>query len=274
MRTKNKINYKITEKLFGFTRQTYTKWKQEDRPIINLIEKYFSEDELREFIEYGTMEKYDFILFHNYLYAKYEFISILLALIDVANSLNKDEEMYIDYLAYSLSRDIYPDLFETKERFSKFIMQSYDNYKETHPTFNSMDLSESIERINLFFPKQEKYVDTIVYFMYKDFLPFIKACVLNQPEHINLAIEFCIKFNLYKYQSLLSYEEIYQQFKIPLKKAIDSEEASTIVDEKFDYEEFCVKINEIKQTYWSNKNKLTLDEIEFLEELKAKKKKL
>lgn len=264
---------KTIAKLFDVHQNTITNWKKENKKGLALILKYFTKEDLQEFLEYGMIEKYEFILFNNDLYAKYEFISILLALVDVANSLKKNEEIFIDYLAYALSRDIYPDLFETKERFLKFITQPYDGYREIQPTFNSIDLSESVEKVNLLFPKQVKYVDTIVYFIYKDFLPFIKACVLNQPEHINLAIEFCIKFNLYKYQSSLSYEELYQKFEIPLKKGIDSEEASTIVDEKFDYEEFCGKINEIKQIYWNNKNKLTTDEIEFLEEMKAKKKK-
>lgn len=258
---------KTVAKLFDVHQNTITNWKKENKKGLTLILKYFTKEELQEFLMYGSIEKYEFMQFHNYLYAKYQFISILIALVNAAKSLGKYEELYIDYFAYSLSRDISPDLFDNKEKFFKYIMQPYDDYKAIDPKFNSIDLSESIEKINLLFPKEEKYVDTIVYFMYKDFIPFIKSCVINQPEHINLAIKFCIKYNLYKYKSSFSYQELYQKFEVPLKKGIDSEEALIIVEEKFMYEEFRIQISKINQAYWHNKAQLSPDEIKIIEKI-------
>lgn len=51
MRIKNEINYKILENLFLFTRQTWSKWKKEKRPIVELIEKSFTDEELKRFLE-------------------------------------------------------------------------------------------------------------------------------------------------------------------------------------------------------------------------------
>jgi len=41
--------------LFKFSRGTYYSWKKEKRPIIEFIEKYFKETELKEFIESGRI---------------------------------------------------------------------------------------------------------------------------------------------------------------------------------------------------------------------------
>lgn len=56
MRIKNVLDYKLVTKLFGFSRQSWNNWKKEQaeegtRPIISLLEKYFSEYDLQEFLE-------------------------------------------------------------------------------------------------------------------------------------------------------------------------------------------------------------------------------
>ena len=37
--------------------KTYYNWKKEKRPVITLLEKYFTQEELEEFLETGTIEK-------------------------------------------------------------------------------------------------------------------------------------------------------------------------------------------------------------------------
>lgn len=43
----------LMSKLFGYSSQTYFNWKKESdkRPIINLLEKYFTKEELEEFLD-------------------------------------------------------------------------------------------------------------------------------------------------------------------------------------------------------------------------------
>lgn len=49
----------IIESLYGFSEGTYYNWKKEQRLILQLIDKYFSEDEVVEFIKTGKIKKFD-----------------------------------------------------------------------------------------------------------------------------------------------------------------------------------------------------------------------
>ena len=55
----NKIHYKKIEQLFSFTRQTWAKWQKENRPIVALVEKYFNDEDLEEFLESGKIQKFE-----------------------------------------------------------------------------------------------------------------------------------------------------------------------------------------------------------------------
>ncbi|WP_323585428.1 hypothetical protein [Aliarcobacter butzleri] len=48
---------KIILKILDIADKTYYNWKNENRPIINLLEKYHTKDELQEFLETGKIEK-------------------------------------------------------------------------------------------------------------------------------------------------------------------------------------------------------------------------
>lgn len=52
--------YKVSQekpiiKLMNFSRNTYYVWKREGRPIISLLEKYFTKEELEEFLQTGKI---------------------------------------------------------------------------------------------------------------------------------------------------------------------------------------------------------------------------
>jgi hypothetical protein len=53
--------------LFGFSRPTYYKWKRENIKVIQLLEKYFSKDELEEFLETGSIRKLETEKFKNFV---------------------------------------------------------------------------------------------------------------------------------------------------------------------------------------------------------------
>lgn len=46
-------------KLLNVSRNTYYVHKREDRPIISLLEKYFTEDDLKEFLETGRISRFE-----------------------------------------------------------------------------------------------------------------------------------------------------------------------------------------------------------------------
>lgn len=45
----------------SISRSAYFKYKKEERPVVSLLEKYFSQDELEEFLETGRIKKYDML---------------------------------------------------------------------------------------------------------------------------------------------------------------------------------------------------------------------
>lgn len=54
---------KLILELMCFSRNTFYVWKREERPIISLIEKYFSNEDLKEFLETGGIKKFENIKF-------------------------------------------------------------------------------------------------------------------------------------------------------------------------------------------------------------------
>jgi len=45
--------------LFSTAEGTFYKWKREQRPIISLLEKYFTKEDLEEFLETGAVARYE-----------------------------------------------------------------------------------------------------------------------------------------------------------------------------------------------------------------------
>jgi hypothetical protein len=51
------MDYKtLMSKFFGFSGATFYSWKKEKRPIILFIEKYFSKEDVEEFLETGKVQ--------------------------------------------------------------------------------------------------------------------------------------------------------------------------------------------------------------------------
>lgn len=53
----------IFSRLFGFNSSTYYRWKEnlDKRPIISLLQKYFTEQDLQEFLETGEISKLEIL---------------------------------------------------------------------------------------------------------------------------------------------------------------------------------------------------------------------
>ena len=51
----------IVESLFGFTEATFYRWKRQNRLIVDLLEKYFSKEDLEEFLETGEIQKQELV---------------------------------------------------------------------------------------------------------------------------------------------------------------------------------------------------------------------
>ena len=57
-------------RLFEMTPQGIGKWKKEKRPIINFIEKYFTDKDIEEFLSAGKIDRFETIQSNNYLISK------------------------------------------------------------------------------------------------------------------------------------------------------------------------------------------------------------
>ncbi|ARU47245.1 hypothetical protein [Sulfurospirillum diekertiae] len=235
----------VMAKLFDFNATTYYAWKKQNRPIITLLDQYFSKEDIEEFLEFGSIEKFGFLEFIDYTYKEAAFVSILSALANLGHVFHSNIDDYIDYLAYALSYDSgYVQSLETRQEFLAIFIYAYDSYKGY---FTIDDLGMAIKQIDLHFPAHNGYADVIAYFIDRDFLPFVKACIMNKPQYINLAIQFCIRFNLYKYKSTCHYEDLYQKFQMPFDNNINFTSALQIVFNQFNYEAFKNEIKAIKQ---------------------------
>lgn len=94
-------NFKnIITELFGFAAPTYYRWKKENRPIVNLLEKYFSDEELNEFLLTNKIERLEQI--NDFKLLKIESIKLY---IDFTQNINEQElELFLS-ICYQTQKD-------------------------------------------------------------------------------------------------------------------------------------------------------------------------
>jgi len=111
----------IIETLFGYSEATYYRWKKEERPIIKLIENYFDDEEIEEFVKTGKISKYDG---YNKLTEHKQIIQILEEIeIETGNETINKQIFLADFALY-LYRSIY-----TRDYKKKLLT---DNYNYTY----------------------------------------------------------------------------------------------------------------------------------------------
>lgn len=106
---------KTIAKLFDIHQNTVTNWKKEEKKGLALILKYFTKEDLQEFLEYGTIEKLEFVNIQNYSLQAAEFSNVLNAVKKFVELYSQEEyqKLYEEYgqnepdefLAYVSSRD-------------------------------------------------------------------------------------------------------------------------------------------------------------------------
>lgn len=62
---------KVMATLFATAEGTFYKWKKQQRPIVLLIEKYFTKEDIEEFLETGKITKLENIAPYDYLSEKH-----------------------------------------------------------------------------------------------------------------------------------------------------------------------------------------------------------
>ena len=262
---------KTIAKLFDIHQNTVTNWKKEEKKGLTLILKYFTKDDLQEFIEYGTIEKFDFAFanIQNYSVQAAEFVNVLNAVKKFVEFYSQEEyrelcEEYgynepdvflgydshdndeptnnndlapnenLDDLYERLYRDVIKDnegltylalvfsegKFESSEDFtvdnlSQKIMNCYDIFVLKHGLENrkikSSSLGTFLESFRKKYPKYPNYKEVLLSLYETNFVSLVRQCLRFHPQYADIALWFCIQFNLYKYNSPLNINEAYRQ---------------------------------------------------------------
>jgi hypothetical protein len=258
----------IIETLFGFSAPTWYRWKKENRKIVDLVEKYLSEQDLEEFLMYGTIEKLEFANIQNYSMQAASFVKVLNELrhfIEVYTNeeyrkLHEEYGDFDDELDYMFENEITEniidlqelripeedDLFEmlysikfqyaeglrylalvfskgkfdtnedfTRDNLSQQIISFYDAFvlQEEHKSrkIKSSSLGTFVETFRKEYPKFN-YYEGVLFTLYEtNFISLVKHCLRFHPEDAEIALWFCIQFNLCKYNSSQNIKDIYHQ---------------------------------------------------------------
>ena len=256
--------------LFGWgSANTYYNWKKEKRPIISLLEKYFTQADLEEFLEYATVEKFDFANIQNYSVQAAEFVNVLKSVKKFVEFYSRKEyrelceeygynepDVFLGYDSYDndeptnnndlapnenlddLYERLYSDVikdnegltylalvfsegkFESSEDFtvdnlSQEIMNCYDIFVLKQGLENrkikSSSLGTFLESLRKEYPKYPNYKEVLLSLYETNFVSLVRQCLRFHPQYADIALWFCIQFNLYKYNSPLNINEVYRQ---------------------------------------------------------------
>lgn len=141
----------IISDLFGYSSQTYFNWKKEieKRPILKMIEKYFTKQELEEFLETGQIGKYEKI-----------------KSLDFQKNKILDNFFYEYYSRKPINRD-----------FSDNIFPKFEKYVEIEVEKRREKLKEN---------GNQKTISKIKYFNKYDFFEFLLKMEINEAQKIEI----------------------------------------------------------------------------------------
>jgi len=213
--------------LFSTAEGTYYKWKKENRPIIGLLEKYFTQDELEEFVSYGTISKLEYLKYSSNQHFGLKIAKFVETLYDT--KIHIDEYVRydcIDYLAFSFH--YLGDYGGESDGFSVGHIQSsminaYDDYKSIiNNSISSSDIGYISTHFGDFYPTDIDFKDVIYFLTYvNSFIDIVKYSIWshrsrdNYVELVDIAIEFCIRYNLGCVNNgNVEFEDIYNKYSV------------------------------------------------------------
>ncbi|MDD5407116.1 MAG: hypothetical protein PHE73_09285 [Sulfurovaceae bacterium] len=107
---------KTYSKLLQNTVRTISNWKNENRPIITLLEKYFTKKDLEEFLDTGKISKFELLNKNNstLTYAGIQYIDIFKKrLVSIGDIINKDfMDIYFNALIFAKNDIVKQSVFK------------------------------------------------------------------------------------------------------------------------------------------------------------------
>ena len=203
---------KTYSKLFKNTIRTVSNWKKENRPVIALLERYFTKDDLEEFLEKGKISRYEVLQEQElvYKYAKHQYFSALETIGSLGDIVNKDfMDFYFNVLVFAKNN------LEQQTTYSPFDIQKSSILYTTRKGF-ALE-----EQNNELMPKFESGIELLSHFdcyinqfilanILQDFQPMIHTEMDDSGFKIDASVEaylHALLFVLYEVHADKSYDE-------------------------------------------------------------------
>lgn len=171
-------------KLMGFSKNTYFNWQKENRPIISLVKKYFSEEEIDEFLKSNQIKKFELI--NNFTYE------------ELANLIHQNSK--IDNIRLYEIIDFFKShtLVYLKTSFSKILHQNGYTSGIYINTLDTIDKQQFLFQLQKIF-KEANWDDVVIKINAINVLKdFSNETNFNfEKEDLNIILEILFKFEMY-----------------------------------------------------------------------------
>ncbi len=120
--------------MLGNTEKSYYRWKEEGRPIIAFLERYFTKDDLEEFLKTGIMSKLENPEDYQFSYMFFEYVRYNLKekLFRIFNDISSWSNKYInskDFIDALKNITLDPKLEIEKHKSKEFLIRAIEEYK-------------------------------------------------------------------------------------------------------------------------------------------------
>ena len=194
----------VAKDILHIGKSTYYQWKRENRPIIFLLEKYFSQDELEEFLSTGKVSKLENYKIVDILFKRYfDFIGNTICSPSGINS----AYFFFDFLTYFSQNE---DEYQSAYTVSGIDLNDFKAYLMLYIKISRYEPSKSF--LNKFIILDETVIRAIISLAKDSFLDIHKMKYIKKECFIHYIIYFAFKNNF-------KLEDLQQLFSESLKKS-------------------------------------------------------
>ncbi len=220
----------IFSDILGCSVSGFYKWKKQNRRIIDLLENYFSLQDLNEFINTGKISKFEMIEEFKWILqgSKMDYLDFVGNQLKHSNEFDFFTDFYYRFLVYidcikdnSTNSDIeFQKVFQLRDALPGFIINTKFDTQSEHEKYT---LQHKIGFINNFDQNTSNF---IILNISSDFLYISKQDkAIISDEYRKIGIIHGLMFAIYKYHPSLDYQE-----KIKLLGAIAGMDNSIVFD--------------------------------------------
>lgn len=190
----------------------FYKWKQQNRPIIILLEKYFSNDDLIEFLQTGKISNFEILEEFKMLLqgSKFDYLSFVTKYLKHSNEFDFFTDFYYRFLVYisdlrSQPKDSdieFQNIFQLNDALLSFLINnSFAHLNE----LEMYQLQYKVRQINKI---DQNTTNLILLSISNDFQSLVQQTIGKISEdYRKLSVIHSLTFCIYKYHPNLDHEE-------------------------------------------------------------------